>query len=128
LMLQGLMLSLLAGLGTSVGALIVLVMGKMSRKTLDFILGIVSGMMLTVSFLSLTSEAMELVGVSFTSLGFAIGSTILLVVDFAAPHVHLFCIPSFARAAKTRPTRTLKETLSQLIWPLGIERAVRWGI
>jgi len=88
LMLQGLMLSLLAGLGTGVGGLIVLVMGKMSRKTLDFILGIVSGMMLAVSFLSLTSKAMALAGVSFTSLGFATGSIVLLIVDFAAPHVH----------------------------------------
>jgi ZIP family zinc transporter len=43
---------------------------------------------LAVSFLSLTSEAMELAGVSFTSLGFAIGSIVLLIVDFAAPHVH----------------------------------------
>jgi ZIP family zinc transporter len=88
LMLQGLMLSLLAGLGTGAGGLIVLVMRKVSRKTLDFILGIVSGMMLAVSFLSLTSHAMELAGVTFTSLGFAAGSIVLLVVDFAAPHVH----------------------------------------
>jgi ZIP family zinc transporter len=45
-------------------------------------------MMLAVSFLSLTSKAIALAGASLTSLGFATGSIVLLIVDFAAPHVH----------------------------------------
>jgi len=63
------MLSLFAGLATGVGGLVVLLIGDMSRKVINFVLGAVSGMMLAVSFVSLTPKAMELSGLSFASIG-----------------------------------------------------------
>jgi len=89
LILQGLLLSLFAGLATGIGGLVILLVGRLSRRILDFIMGIASGMMLTVSFTSLIHKAMDLAGLSFTSLGFALGSILLLVVDFTAPHANI---------------------------------------
>jgi ZIP family zinc transporter len=89
LIVQGLLLSLFAGLATGVGGLIVLLIGDVSRKVINFVLGAVSGMMLAVSFVSLTPMAMELAGLNFASIGFALGSVTLLVADLAAPHMNI---------------------------------------
>jgi ZIP family zinc transporter len=73
LIIQGLLLSLFAGLATGVGGLIVLLIGDVSRKVINFVLGAVSGMMLAVSFVSLTPMAMELAGLNSASIGFRSG-------------------------------------------------------
>ena len=82
-------MSLLAGLATSIGGLLVILMGKVSRSILNFIIGVVAGMMLAISFMSLVFKAMELAGLSLTAAGFALGSIMLLVIDFLVPHIHL---------------------------------------
>ena len=83
------MLSLFAGLATGVGGLVVCLIGDMSKKAINFALGAVSGMMLAVSFVSLTPKAIELSGLSFASIGFALGSVTLLIADLAAPHMNI---------------------------------------
>jgi len=99
LIVQGLLLSLLAGLATGLGGLIVLLIQKPSRRTLDLILGLVSGMMMTIAFVSLIPHAMELAGMSLTSLGFAAGSILLLIVDRGAPHANITGLLDGARGS-----------------------------
>jgi len=59
LILQGLVPGPVAGLATGFGGLMVLPVGRIRRNILDFILGAVSGIMLRVSFVSLTAAALR---------------------------------------------------------------------
>jgi len=58
-MLQGLVPGPVARLATGFGGLMALPVGTIRRNILDFILGAVSGIMLTVSFVSLTAAALQ---------------------------------------------------------------------
>lgn len=84
-------LSLLAGLSTSVGGMVVLITGKLKEKPLDFSMGLASGVMLTVAFLSLIGKALDMgVGYHVATAGFIIGAVSIMVLDAKIPHIFSF--------------------------------------
>ena len=87
--ISGLALSVLAGLATGVGGLLITVFGKVDKKILSFATGVASGMMLAVSFLSLLADALELVSLMTVILGFLIGFFVLFILDIMIPHIHI---------------------------------------
>ncbi len=89
IIIQGLLLSLTAGLATGIGGLLSIFIKPEHRRIIAIILGIVAGMMLAVSFISLIVESIENSGITLTSIGFTLGMVILLIVDSIIPHVHI---------------------------------------
>jgi len=81
-------LSLLAGLSTSVGCLIIVVTGKLGKRHLNFSMGLASGVMLTVAFLSLIDKALGMNAGHYTVVaGFIIGAVSIMVLDAKIPHI-----------------------------------------
>ncbi len=82
-----LFLSILAGLATGLGGLIVLVK-KPSKRLMSFLMGLAAGVMIILSFLELMAEALNLAGLTLAATGFLVGSLIILVLDAVLPHLH----------------------------------------
>jgi ZIP family zinc transporter len=85
--LNALFLSLLAGLSTGLGGLIVLAK-RPSRKIMSFLMGLAAGVMIILSFLELMVEALNLSGLGLAAAGFLAGSLSLFVLDSLFPHLH----------------------------------------
>jgi len=83
-----LILSTLAGLATGFGGLIVLIK-KPGKKTMGFLMGLAAGIMITLSFLELMSEALKISGLFLAASGFVIGSLLTLFLDLLLPHRYL---------------------------------------
>ena len=85
--LNALLLSLLAGLATGLGGLIVLVR-RPSRRIMSFLMGLAAGVMLILSFLELMVEALNLAGLALAATGFMVGSVSIIFLDSLLPHLH----------------------------------------
>jgi len=84
-------LSLLAGLSTSIGGIIVVIAGKVKERFLDFSMGLASGVMLTVAFLNLIDKALAMgAGYYTVAVGFVIGAVSIMVLDAKIPHIFSF--------------------------------------
>lgn len=79
-------LSLIAGMGTSLGGLLAVTRSP-SRRTYGFLMGITAGVMISLSFLELVNEAWELAGFETATIGFAAGALLMFALDFFAPHI-----------------------------------------
>jgi ZIP family zinc transporter len=84
--LNAVLLSLLAGLGTGLGGLIV-VIRKPGKRLFGFLMGVTAGVMITLSFLELVNEAWRLQGYLTATIGFAAGAIFMLVIDVLIPHM-----------------------------------------
>ena len=82
----GLVLSLIAGMATTVGAAIALVVRRFSDRMLALLLGFAAGVMIAVSFLELYVKAEEEVGPGMAAIGFFSGFGIIFLVDVLVPH------------------------------------------
>jgi len=80
-------LSALAGLGTGLGGLVVLIR-KPGQKLLVFLMGLASGIMIMLSFLELLFESLKISGLFLAATGFVTGSLVLFFLDFLLPHEH----------------------------------------
>lgn len=81
-------LSLLAGLSTGIGCLIIMITRKLGERSLDFSMGLASGVMLTVAFLSLIDKALAMnAGHCSVIVGFVIGAVLIMVLDAKIPHM-----------------------------------------
>ena len=85
-LLNILLISLIAGMGTSLGGLIA-VTRTPSRRSYGFLMGITAGVMICLSFLELVNEAWELAGYQTATIGFAAGALFMFALDFFAPHI-----------------------------------------
>ena len=77
--------SLLAGLSTGIGGLVVLLMGIPSNEVMAGVLGLAAGVMLTVSLFDMWLPAVRAYGLATPTLGFAVGWVIFVVLDFCVP-------------------------------------------
>jgi ZIP family zinc transporter len=80
------LLSLLAGLSTGLGGLIA-VFQKPDKRIFGLLMGLASGVMLTLSFMELVAEAWALSGYLVATAGFAVGAVAMLLIDIATPHI-----------------------------------------
>jgi ZIP family zinc transporter len=86
---ESLLLSLVAGLATGIGGLIVVFLGRISDRFIAGSMGFASGVMLLVSFLNLFVEALDLASYLYVSLAFVIGSILMILFDSVLPHLEL---------------------------------------
>lgn len=89
IMLEIVLVSTLAGLATTVGALLVVIFGKPSVKILALLLGFAAGVMIAISAFDLLPEAVELGSNWQAILGFALGAALMFGLDAFIPHAHI---------------------------------------
>lgn len=88
-LLEGVLLSLLAGLSTVIGALIALAAtarGRLSERWLSGLLGLAAGVMVAVSFVELYSGAVDEIGLTRASVAFFAGFSAIFLIDVLVPH------------------------------------------
>jgi ZIP family zinc transporter len=82
------LLSTLAGLGTGIGGLIVLVR-KPGEKLFVFLIGLAAGLMIMLSFMELLFDSLRISGIFVAAVGFIAGTLVLFFLDFLLPHKHV---------------------------------------
>jgi ZIP family zinc transporter len=82
-------LSLIAGSGTVIGGILVVLLKRISDRLIAGSMGFASGVMLLVSFLNLFVESLELTSYLHVSLAFTTGSIIMIIIDLFLPHLEL---------------------------------------
>jgi ZIP family zinc transporter len=80
------LVSLIAGLGTSMGGLVVLIR-QPGKRTFGLLMGVTAGVMISLSFLELVNEAWQLAGYLTATIGFAAGAITMFALDFFIPHI-----------------------------------------
>jgi zinc transporter ZupT len=81
------LLSLMAGMGTGLGGLLA-VIRRPGPRLYGFLMGFTSGVMITLSFLQLVSEAWQMQGYITATIGFGLGAIFMLNLDATIPHIH----------------------------------------
>ena len=81
-----LLLSLVASMGTGLGGLIAIIR-RPGKRSYGFLMGITAGVMISLSFLELVNEAWELAGWVTATIGFGLGAIFMFVLDRYAPHI-----------------------------------------
>lgn len=76
--------------GTGLGGLLVILLGKPSNKVLSGILGFAGGIMVSVIFVDLLPEAFEIGGFLPAIVGLFSGVLLILCMDVILPHDHFF--------------------------------------
>jgi len=84
--LSAILLSLVAGLGTAVGGLLA-VLRRPGRRQFGFLMGMTSGVMITLAFLELVNEAWQHQGYITATVGFGAGAIFMFLIDILIPHV-----------------------------------------
>jgi len=85
-LLNILLLSIMASLGTGVGGLIAALI-RPSRRSYGFLMGLTAGVMICLSFLELVPEALEQSGWVTATIGFALGAVFMFALDHLIPHI-----------------------------------------
>lgn len=87
LLLEPFLLSLIAGLATGVGGLVVLLLRKIADRTVALSMGFASGVMLMVAFNNLFLEAQQLLSHTEIVIFFSVGAILMMALDLAIPHI-----------------------------------------
>lgn len=83
-------LSLIAGLSTTIGSFIAIVIKKQNPRFISFIMGFSAGVMILVSFVELLQESIEFNGLFMGILFFILGMIIMFVIDVRVSHYYEF--------------------------------------
>lgn len=103
---QELLWMLIPAMGTAVGGLAILVVGRPSDRTLDLLLGLTAGVMLAATSFSLLEPALERGRLWEVAVGFVLGGASLAALDQWLPHAHeRFAERGHARARLAAPRR-----------------------
>jgi ZIP family zinc transporter len=82
------LLSILAGLGTGLGGFIVL-FRKPGERLFVFLIGLAAGLMIMLSFMELFFDSLNISGLFVASVGFIAGTLLLFFLDILLPHKHV---------------------------------------
>jgi ZIP family zinc transporter len=83
-----LLLATFAGLATTVGSLLALVLREPSRRFMALALGFAAGVMVLVSFAELMTKAVEAIGFGPSYLLFFLGFGAMFALDYLLPHAY----------------------------------------
>jgi len=87
--LEPFLLSLIAGMATGIGGIIVLTLRRVGDRVVGFSMGFASGVMLLVSFNDLFLEATRLLTHFELIIMFSLGAVIIMALDLTIPHIEL---------------------------------------
>ena len=102
LIATGSLVSLLAGLATGLGALLIFISPRVSDRFLDASLGFAAGVMLAATSFSLLVPAIEIGGIWKTVVGISLGTVFLIYAERCIPHMH------YITGSKGPPTQLSK--------------------
>ncbi len=85
-----LLLSLLAGLSTSIGGLFTFFIKKPKPAILSFIMGFSAGVMILVSFIEILPVSIESIGLLLSLLFFFLGMIMMFIIDIKISHYYEF--------------------------------------
>ncbi len=85
-LLNILLLSFVASLGTGLGGLIAALV-RPSRQSYGFLMGLTAGVMICLSFLELVPKALEQSNWVTATIGFALGAVFMFALDHLIPHI-----------------------------------------
>lgn len=83
------LVALLAGAATGIGALPIFVTDRVSHKVYDGSLGLAAGIMVGAAVFALVVPGLELGGLGEVVGGFLVGGLFLLAANWAIPHAHM---------------------------------------
>ena len=89
-LILALLLSLLAGLSTSIGSFIAFFMKRPSPKFISFIMGFSAGVMILISFLELLPKSIEALGFLMAISFFFLGMLVMFIIDVLISHEYEF--------------------------------------
>ena len=84
-----LLLSFLAGISTTIGAVVAFFIKKPTRRILGLTLGFSAGVMINISFVELLTESINGVGFLHANLAFFVGMVIIFAIDVFIPHEYI---------------------------------------
>ena len=87
--LNAVLLSLVAGLATGLGGLLVALFGELNMRTYDGLIGFAAGVMTAIATLGLIHEGITQGGVLVAALGVLVGAGMLFGLDRLLPHQHV---------------------------------------
>ncbi|MFX1476652.1 MAG: zinc transporter ZupT [Promethearchaeota archaeon] len=89
-LINALLLSLLAGLSTTIGSVFSFILKKPNNKVISFIMGFSAGVMILVSFVELLQEGIQTNGMFVGILFFLLGIGLMLLIDMGISHRYEF--------------------------------------
>jgi len=105
--LEPFVLSLIAGLATGIGGMIVLLLRRVSDRVVSFSMGFASGVMLMVAFNNLFLEAEKFITHAELIVVFSLGALIMIALDLTIPHIELTTGTKNSKEAKMERTGIL---------------------
>lgn len=87
--MESLLYSLLAGVSTALGAIVLMVFGAPGKKMMATLLGFAGGIMIAVSVFDLMPESLELGSMMVVIIGFVLGCGLMFLLDRVMPHAHM---------------------------------------
>ncbi|MDX1797642.1 MAG: zinc transporter ZupT [Candidatus Lokiarchaeia archaeon] len=88
--LFALILTSIAGLSTTVGSFIAIIVKEPSKKFISFIMGFSAGVMILISFVELLQQGIETLGFLLGNIFFLIGMFLMLIIDISISHKYEF--------------------------------------
>ncbi len=85
-----LVLTLIAGLSTTIGSFIAILVKKPSSKFISLIMGFSAGVMVLVSFVELLQQGIDSSGFILGHLFFFLGMGLMFLIDVSISHIYEF--------------------------------------
>jgi ZIP family zinc transporter len=89
LVAKSVLLSLIAGLATGLGGLMVALLGELDMRTYDGLVGFAAGVMTAIATLGLIHESMVNGSTAIAIVGVPVGAGVLFALDRYLPHQHI---------------------------------------
>jgi len=86
--LNAVVLSLIAGLATGLGGVVVALFPRLDMRLYDTLLGFAAGVMTAIATIGLIQEALTMGGTPVALVGVALGAAVLFAFDRLLPHEH----------------------------------------
>ncbi|TFG02439.1 MAG: zinc transporter ZupT [Promethearchaeota archaeon] len=83
-------LSLIAGLSTTIGSVVAILIKKQNPRFISFIMGFSAGVMILVSFVELLQESIDYNGIFMGILFFILGMILMFIIDIRVSHHYEF--------------------------------------
>ncbi len=112
-------LTLIAGLSTTIGSFIAIIIKKPSSKFISLIMGFSAGVMILVSFVELLQQGIDSSGFILGHLFFFLGMGLMFLIDISISHIYEFEEPK-SKEKKEKSIENVNFQKTSLLITLGV--------